>query len=85
MIVMVNLIEMTQYGLLLPFVYFMVRDFGIASDTRQIGYYAGLITSSFCIAQFLTSLPWSWVSDRCGNFQFYQFIELVRKKACYSN
>ncbi|KAI9355683.1 major facilitator superfamily domain-containing protein [Zopfochytrium polystomum] len=51
--------------ILFPFVYFMVRDFGIA-DEKNIGFYVGFIASSFSLAQFLTSLFWGWVSDRVG-------------------
>jgi hypothetical protein len=32
----------------------MVEDFGIAHSKREIGYYAGLIASSFNIAQFIS-------------------------------
>lgn len=38
----------------------------MTDDLRKIGPYVGLMASSFSIAQFFTSLPWSWVSDRYG-------------------
>lgn len=44
----------------------MVKDFNVTDDLRKLGPYVGLIASSFSIAQFFTSLPWSWVSDRYG-------------------
>ena len=44
----------------------MVRDFNVTDDERNLGPYVGLMAASFSIAQFFTSLPWSWVSDRYG-------------------
>ncbi|KIJ14365.1 hypothetical protein PAXINDRAFT_12739 [Paxillus involutus ATCC 200175] len=35
-------------------------------DSRKVGYYAGLIESIFFVAQALTVLQWSRVSDRVG-------------------
>jgi MFS family permease len=49
-----------------PFIYFMVRDFGIAKDEKDIGFYVGFIASSFSLAQFLTSIFWGWMSDKVG-------------------
>ena len=66
MIGLVTFIEMIQFGMLFPFVYFMVKDFNVTDDPRQLGRYVGLIASSFSIAQFFTSLPWGWISDRVG-------------------
>ena len=44
----------------------MVKDFNVTDDPRALGPYIGLMASSFSVAQFFTSLPWSWVSDRFG-------------------
>ncbi|KAJ3234076.1 hypothetical protein HDU78_006042 [Chytriomyces hyalinus] len=57
--------EPVSMTILFPFIYFMVRDFGLASD-KEVGYYVGFIASSFSLAQFLTSLLWGWLSDRIG-------------------
>lgn len=38
----------------------------MTEDPRKLGSYVGLIASSFSIAQFFTSLPWGWVSDKIG-------------------
>ncbi|KAL2912472.1 hypothetical protein HK105_208044 [Polyrhizophydium stewartii] len=66
MICLVTFVEPVQFGILFPFVYFMVRDFGVAGDDRDLGFYVGMLASSFCIAQLFTSLPWGWMSDRAG-------------------
>jgi MFS family permease len=44
----------------------MVKGFGIAADEKDIGWYVGMLASSFCLAQLFTSLPWGWISDRIG-------------------
>ncbi|KAJ6428661.1 hypothetical protein OIU84_020351 [Salix udensis] len=41
---------------LFPFLYFMIRDFGVAEREEDIGYYAGYVGSSFMIGRALTSV-----------------------------
>ncbi|KAJ3337241.1 hypothetical protein HDU93_001381 [Gonapodya sp. JEL0774] len=62
----VALTEFVQQSILFPFVYFMVRDFKIAEDERQLGTYVGILASAFSMAQFFSNLPWGWVSDKWG-------------------
>ncbi|CAG8443190.1 1377_t:CDS:2 [Gigaspora rosea] len=52
--------------ILFPFIYFMVRDFGVSDDDKEIGRYAGLIASSFFFAQFCFAMFWGSLSDRVG-------------------
>ncbi|CAG8695326.1 7225_t:CDS:2, partial [Cetraspora pellucida] len=52
--------------ILFPFIYFMVRDFGVSKDEKEIGRYAGLIASSFFLAQFCFAIFWGVISDRIG-------------------
>lgn len=49
---------------LFPFLYFMVKDFGIPE--KEIGYYAGSLGSSFMLGRALTSVIWGMVADRYG-------------------
>ncbi|KAI9098680.1 major facilitator superfamily domain-containing protein [Phlyctochytrium arcticum] len=63
---LVTFVEPLQFGVLFPFVYFMVRDFHPEKSSHSLGGYVGLITSAFCIAQLFTALPWGWVSDKYG-------------------
>lgn len=37
-----------------PYLFFMIRDFHLSDDEKQIGRYAGLLASSFTFAQFLS-------------------------------
>ncbi|KAI9115417.1 hypothetical protein K1719_013736 [Acacia pycnantha] len=51
---------------LFPFLYFMVRDFGIAKTEADISSYAGYVGSAFMFGRGLTSIPWGIVADRYG-------------------
>ncbi|GAA5798147.1 hypothetical protein HPULCUR_003547 [Helicostylum pulchrum] len=52
--------------ILFPFIYSMLRDFHLSDDEKEIGSYAGWITSVFFIAQFCTAMIWGKISDRFG-------------------
>ncbi|KAJ9067642.1 hypothetical protein DSO57_1037054 [Entomophthora muscae] len=58
--------EPIAFTLLFPFVFFMVQDFNMTDDKKMIGYYAGLISSSFAIGEFLSGVPWGMLSDKIG-------------------
>ncbi|TPX75247.1 hypothetical protein CcCBS67573_g03458 [Chytriomyces confervae] len=62
----INICEPIQLTILFPFIYFMVKDFGVAKNDSEIGWYVGLITSLFSFAQVLSSLPIGWLSDKIG-------------------
>ncbi|XP_056164461.1 protein ZINC INDUCED FACILITATOR-LIKE 1-like [Syzygium oleosum] len=51
---------------LFPFLYFMIRDFHIATREEDIGYYAGCVGCSFLFGRGLTSIFWGIVADRYG-------------------
>ena len=49
-----------------PYIYYMVRDFGITEDESKISFYAGMVTSAFTLAEFSTSVLWGRLSDKIG-------------------
>lgn len=49
-----------------PYIYYMIKDFHIADDDRQIALYAGLVTSAFALAECLAGPFWGRLSDRYG-------------------
>ncbi|KAI3889443.1 hypothetical protein MKX03_009974 [Papaver bracteatum] len=51
---------------LFPFLYFMIRDFHIATKVEDIGYYAGYVGSAFMFGRVLTSVFWGVIADRYG-------------------
>ncbi|KXN66444.1 MFS general substrate transporter [Conidiobolus coronatus NRRL 28638] len=58
--------EPFAFNSLFPFVYFMVKSFNLTDDETKLGYYVGLIGSSFAISQTLTCLFWGKLSDKIG-------------------
>ncbi|KAJ3048244.1 hypothetical protein HK097_010741 [Rhizophlyctis rosea] len=58
--------EPIQLTIIFPFIYFMIRDFNVTKDPTEIGYYAGLITTTFSLAQVISSIPIGMLSDRFG-------------------
>ncbi|GLJ36528.1 hypothetical protein SUGI_0733980 [Cryptomeria japonica] len=63
MVVLVNALPISS---LFPFLYFMVRDFNIASRYEDIAMYAGILGSSFMVGRFLFSVVWGVAADRYG-------------------
>jgi MFS family permease len=49
-----------------PYVYFMIEDFGVAKDPSEISVYAGMVTSAFAFAEFMSGVAWGRLSDRIG-------------------
>lgn len=49
-----------------PYIYYMIISFGITTDEKQIAMYAGMVTSAFAFAEFLTGIMWGHISDRVG-------------------
>ena len=49
-----------------PYVYYMIQSFHVTNDERQISFYAGVVTSSFALAEFSTSMLWGKLSDQIG-------------------
>ncbi|KAG2100403.1 uncharacterized protein F5147DRAFT_776963 [Suillus discolor] len=50
-----------------PYINQLIRELGITGgDDAAVGYYAGIIESLFFVAQALTVLRWSRLSDRIG-------------------
>ena len=49
-----------------PYIYYMIKSFGITSDGKQIALYAGLVTSAFAFAECLAGPFWGRLSDKYG-------------------
>lgn len=58
--------EPLAFTSLFPYVYFMIRDFGIAEDEASISKYAGYLSASFALTQFIFSIQWGKLSERIG-------------------
>lgn len=51
---------------LFPIVGFMMIDYGLTDDRKEVGYYAGLLLSAFFVGRFFSSAAWGYVADHCG-------------------
>jgi MFS family permease len=49
-----------------PYVYFMIKDFGVTKHESEISVYAGMVTSAFAFAEFSSGVVWGRLSDRIG-------------------
>ncbi|ODQ82340.1 hypothetical protein BABINDRAFT_164149 [Babjeviella inositovora NRRL Y-12698] len=68
-VVVVGLIRFAEpiaFTSLFPYVYFLVRDSGIAKDDGEISKYSGYLSASFAFFQFLVSIHWGRAADIVG-------------------
>lgn len=49
-----------------PIVGFMMMDYGLTDDRKEVGYYAGVLLSAFYAGRFFSSTLWGHVADRHG-------------------
>ncbi|KAF9653498.1 major facilitator superfamily MFS-1 [Thelephora ganbajun] len=49
-----------------PFLLFMVKGFGQYTEEADVGFWTGILTSSFFLTQFVTSLLWATVAEKHG-------------------
>ncbi|KAH3678918.1 hypothetical protein WICPIJ_008782 [Wickerhamomyces pijperi] len=65
-IICVRIAEPIAFTSLFPYVYFMVKDFGIAETEAEIAKYSGYLSSIFAFCQFLTAYNWGKFADKYG-------------------
>ena len=49
-----------------PYVGFLITDFNVTDNLEEVGYYAGLLASSYFVGQLLTAFFWGYLSDKYG-------------------
>lgn len=65
-LLLIRFAEPISFTSLFPYVYFMIRDFGIAEDKTQISRYSGYLAAAFSLTQFFCCIHWGRLSDRIG-------------------
>jgi len=65
-IALCRICEPIAFMSIFPYIYYMVLSFNITRDERQVAIYAGMVTSSFALAEFSASVFWGRLSDRVG-------------------
>ncbi|KAG7192486.1 uncharacterized protein KQ657_001580 [Scheffersomyces spartinae] len=63
---MIRFAEPIAFTSMFPYVYFMIRDFGITKDDSEISSYSGYLAASFSFFQFVFCVQWGRLSDRIG-------------------
>lgn len=61
-----RLSEPIAFTSLFPYMYFMIRDFGVAKDKADIATYSGYLAASFAFFQFMFLIKWGQLSDVIG-------------------
>jgi MFS family permease len=51
----------------------MILDFGLAKDERQTGYYAGILTGAFAMAEFFSGFVYGAISDKISKKKIVLF------------
>lgn len=63
-ILIILISEMSSLMYVLPFLPFMIQNFGI--NEKDVGRYSGLILSSFMLGQFISNYIWGLISEKIG-------------------
>ena len=63
---LVTMIDMIGFGIVIPFLTYLVEDLATKQDISEIGLWVGLLMTSYSAAQFLFSPIWGSLSDRIG-------------------
>ena len=60
------MIDMIGFGIVIPFLTYLVEDLAAADGIKEVGLWVGLLMTSYSAAQFLFSPFWGAISDRYG-------------------
>ena len=63
---LVTMIDMIGFGIVIPFLTYLVEDLEADQNITSIGILVGLLMTSYSAAQFLFSPIWGGLSDRIG-------------------
>ena len=63
---LVTMIDMIGFGIIIPFLTYLVQDLAEGQDTVSVGLWVGLLMTAYSAAQFLFSPFWGTLSDRIG-------------------
>ncbi len=63
---LVTMIDMIGFGIIIPFLTYLVQDLADQQGVVRIGLWVGLLMTAYSTAQFLSSPFWGSLSDRIG-------------------
>ncbi|KAK6203385.1 major facilitator superfamily domain-containing protein [Scheffersomyces amazonensis] len=62
----IRIAEPIAFTSMFPYIYFMIKHFGITDNDADIARFSGYLASAFSFCQFLSSVPWGKASDKFG-------------------
>ena len=63
---LVTMIDMIGFGIIIPFLTYLVQDLAESEGVVRVGLWVGLLMTAYSAAQFLSSPFWGSLSDRIG-------------------
>ena len=63
---LVTMIDMIGFGIIIPFLTYLVQDLAAEQGVVRIGLWVGLLMTGYSFGQFLFSPIWGSLSDRIG-------------------
>ena len=63
---LVTMIDMIGFGIVIPFLTYLVEDLAADQNITSTGIWVGLLMTSYSATQFLFSPIWGGLSDRIG-------------------
>ncbi len=80
---LVTFIDMIGFGIVIPFLTYLVEDLAVEGGITAIGLWVGLVMTAYPMAQFLSAPLWGSLSDRIGRRPILM-IGLVGNTFCFA-
>ena len=80
---LVTFIDMIGFGIVIPFLTYLVEDLAVEANITSIGLWVGLVMTAYPMAQFLSAPLWGGLSDRIGRRPILM-IGLVGNTVCFA-
>lgn len=80
---LVTFIDMIGFGIVIPFLTYLVEDLAVEQGITAIGLWVGLIMTTYPLAQFLSAPLWGSLSDRIGRRPILM-VGLVGNTVCFT-
>ena len=80
---LVTFIDMIGFGIVIPFLTYLVDDLATEGGIEAVGLWVGLVMTAYPMAQFLSAPLWGGLSDRIGRRPILM-IGLVGNTFCFA-
>ena len=80
---LVTFIDMIGFGIVIPFLTYLVEDLAVEGGITAIGLWVGLVMTAYPMAQFLSAPLWGSLSDRIGRRPILM-VGLIGNTFCFA-